>query len=116
MIGGATRRNTVAHGAAADLTKAEIDENQTAAASAADGVRGDATADRFLRTCTGYDFVLQMTLRSRADRLRADPEYQVNLKAKLEITQLNEKMDFLTEEILARVPRRERPARVPTLQ
>jgi CRP/FNR family transcriptional regulator, cyclic AMP receptor protein len=50
------------------------------------------------------------------DRLRADSEYEVNLKAELEITQLHEKMDFLTEEILARVPRRERPARVPTVQ
>lgn len=50
------------------------------------------------------------------DRLRADSEYEVNLKAELEITQLHEKMDFLTEEILARVPRRERPARLPTVQ
>jgi CRP/FNR family cyclic AMP-dependent transcriptional regulator len=50
------------------------------------------------------------------DRLRADSEYEVNLKAELEITQLHEKMDFLTEEILARVPRRERPARVQTVQ
>jgi len=50
------------------------------------------------------------------DRLRADSEYEVNLKAELEITQLHEKMDFLTEEILARVPRRERPPRVQTVQ
>ena len=50
------------------------------------------------------------------DRLRADSEYEVNLKAELEITQLHEKMDFLTEEILARVPRRERPARVQSVQ
>jgi len=50
------------------------------------------------------------------DRLRADSEYEVNLKAELEITQLHEKMDFLTEEILARVPRRERPARVQPVQ
>jgi uncharacterized membrane protein len=42
------------------------------------------------------------------DRLRADADYEVNLKAELEITHLHEKMDFLTEEILARVPRRER--------
>lgn len=42
------------------------------------------------------------------DRLRADSEYEVNLKAELEITQLHEKVDFLTEELLARIPRRER--------
>jgi CRP/FNR family cyclic AMP-dependent transcriptional regulator len=42
------------------------------------------------------------------DRLRADADYEVNLKAELEITHLHEKMDFLTEEILARVPGRER--------
>ena len=42
------------------------------------------------------------------DRLRADAEYEVNLKAELEIIHLHEKMDFLTEEVLARVPRKER--------
>ena len=42
------------------------------------------------------------------DRLRADSEYEVNLKAELEIAHLHEKMDFLTEELLARIPRRER--------
>jgi len=50
------------------------------------------------------------------DRLRADSEYEVNLKAELEITQLHEKMDFLTEEVLARVPRRERPSRAQPVQ
>ena len=50
------------------------------------------------------------------DRLRADSEYEVNLKAELEITQLHEKMDFLTEELLARVPKRERAPRVQTVQ
>jgi uncharacterized membrane protein len=50
------------------------------------------------------------------DRLRADSEYEVNLKAELEITQLHEKMDFLTEEVLARVPRRERPSRAQPAQ
>ncbi|HYO79258.1 MAG TPA: DUF1003 domain-containing protein, partial [Thermoanaerobaculia bacterium] len=39
------------------------------------------------------------------DRLRADAEYEVNLKAELEITHLHEKVDFLTEELLARLPR-----------
>ncbi|HEX6086679.1 MAG TPA: DUF1003 domain-containing protein [Thermoanaerobaculia bacterium] len=38
------------------------------------------------------------------DRLRADAEYEVNLKAELEITHLHEKMDFLTEQMLARMP------------
>lgn len=42
------------------------------------------------------------------DRLRADIEYEVNLKAELEVGHLHEKVDFLTEELLARMPRRER--------
>lgn len=42
------------------------------------------------------------------DRLRADIEYEVNLKAELEVAHLHEKVDFLTEELLARIPRRER--------
>ena len=42
------------------------------------------------------------------DRLRADAEYEVNLKAELEITHLHEKMDFLTEQMLARMQRPER--------
>lgn len=57
-------------------------------------------------------FVLISQNRQAAkDRLRADAEYEVNLKAELEITQLHEKVDFLTEEVLARIPRRERTAR-----
>ena len=42
------------------------------------------------------------------DRLRADAEYEVNLKAELEITHLHEKMDFLTEQMLARMARPDR--------
>lgn len=42
------------------------------------------------------------------DRLRADIEYEVNLKAELEVGHLHEKVDFLTEELLARMPRSER--------
>lgn len=42
------------------------------------------------------------------DRLRADADYEVNLKSELEIMHLHEKMDFLTEEVLARIPRGER--------
>lgn len=54
-------------------------------------------------------FVLVSQNRQAAkDRLRADAEYEVNLKAELEITHLHEKVDFLTEEMLARMPRPER--------
>jgi CRP/FNR family transcriptional regulator, cyclic AMP receptor protein len=51
-------------------------------------------------------FVLVSQNRQAAkDRLRADAEYEVNLKAELEIMHLHEKVDFLTEELLARLPR-----------
>lgn len=54
-------------------------------------------------------FVLISQNRQTAkDRLRADAEYEVNLKAELEITHLHEKMDYLTEQMLARMPRPER--------
>jgi uncharacterized membrane protein len=56
-------------------------------------------------------FVLVSQNRQAAkDRLRADAEYEVNLKAELEITHLLEKVDFLTEELLVRLPKRERSA------
>jgi uncharacterized membrane protein len=56
-------------------------------------------------------FVLVSQNRQAAkDRLRADSEYEVNLKAEAEISQLHEKVDFLTEEVLARIPKRERNA------
>jgi uncharacterized membrane protein len=45
------------------------------------------------------------------DRLRADAEYEVNLKAELEVTHLHEKVDFLTEELLARMPRGDKSGR-----
>ena len=55
-------------------------------------------------------FVLISQNRQAAkDHLRADAEYEVNLKAELEISHLHEKVDFLTEELLARLPRGERP-------
>lgn len=58
-------------------------------------------------------FVLVSQNRQAAkDRLRADAEYEVNLKAELEITHLHEKVDFLTEELLARMPRAERTRQV----
>jgi CRP/FNR family cyclic AMP-dependent transcriptional regulator len=54
-------------------------------------------------------FVLVSQNRQAAkDRLRADAEYEVNLKAELEISHLHEKVDFLTEELLARLPRKDR--------
>ena len=57
-------------------------------------------------------FVLISQNRQAAkDRLRADAEYEVNLKAELEITHLHEKVDFLAEQILARLPRVDRRPR-----
>jgi CRP/FNR family cyclic AMP-dependent transcriptional regulator len=57
-------------------------------------------------------FVLVSQNRQAAkDRLRAEAEYEVNLKAELEIRHLHEKMDFLTEELLARLPRGSRGSR-----
>src|SRR5688572_3852341 len=54
-------------------------------------------------------FVLVSQNRQAAkDHLRADAEYEVNLKAELEISHLHEKVDFLTEQLLARMPRGER--------
>lgn len=51
-------------------------------------------------------FVLISQNRQAAkDRLRADAEYEVNLKAELEVSHLHEKVDFLTEELLARMQR-----------
>lgn len=54
-------------------------------------------------------FVLISQNRQAAkDRLRSEAEYQVNLKAELEVAHLHEKVDFFTEELLARMPRAER--------
>jgi uncharacterized membrane protein len=44
------------------------------------------------------------------DRVRSDIEYDVNLKAELEIAHLHEKVDRLTAEILARLGRMENPS------
>src|SRR5258706_2680682 len=43
------------------------------------------------------------------DRVRSDIEYNVNLKAELEIAHLHEKVDRLTAEVLARLGRLETP-------
>src|SRR5437868_8559748 len=45
------------------------------------------------------------------DRVRSDIEYDVNLKAELEIAHLHEKMDRLTAEVLARLGRIEKGGR-----
>jgi len=49
--------------------------------------------------------LISQNRQSAKDRLRADAEYEVNLKAELEVAQLHEKMDHLTEQLLARLPR-----------
>jgi len=43
-----------------------------------------------------------------ADRIRSDIEYQVNLKAELEVAHLHEKIDEMREDVLARLNRMER--------
>lgn len=54
-------------------------------------------------------FVLLSQNRQAAkDRIRSDIEYDVNLKAELEIAQLHEKMDRLTTDVLSRLDRIER--------
>ena len=47
------------------------------------------------------------------DRVRNDIEYDVNLKAELEIGELHKKLDHLHEEVLARLARMERGGTVP---
>ncbi len=47
------------------------------------------------------------------DRVRNDIEYDVNLKAELEIAELHKKLDHLHEEVLARLARLERAGTVP---
>jgi uncharacterized membrane protein len=44
------------------------------------------------------------------DRVRSDVEYEVNLKAELEVMQLHEKVDRLTADVLARLASLERAA------
>lgn len=46
--------------------------------------------------------LLSQNRQSAKDRVRSDIEYQVNLKAELEVAHLHEKMDRLTEDTLAR--------------
>lgn len=49
--------------------------------------------------------LISQNRQAEKDRLRNDTEYNVNLKAELEVAHLHEKMDFLTEEVLVRLPR-----------
>jgi CRP/FNR family cyclic AMP-dependent transcriptional regulator len=42
------------------------------------------------------------------DRVRNDIEYDINLKAELEVTELHKKIDYMSEQILARLERLER--------
>jgi len=42
------------------------------------------------------------------DRIRADIEYEVNVKAELEVAHLHEKLDHLHEDVLSRLAKIER--------
>jgi uncharacterized membrane protein len=54
--------------------------------------------------------LISQNRQAEKDRLRNDTEYHVNLKAELEVAHLHEKVDFLTEEVLVRLPRPGRKA------
>src|SRR5439155_22710301 len=47
--------------------------------------------------------LISQNLQSSKDRLRSDIEYEVNLKAELEIAHLHEKVDHLNAKVLARL-------------
>ncbi len=49
--------------------------------------------------------LLSQNLQSAKERVRADIEYEINLKAELEVSQLHEKVDHLHEELIARLNR-----------
>ncbi len=58
--------------------------------------------------------MMSQNRQSAKDRLKADLDYEVNLKAELEVAQLHRKIDRLNEELVARMPKAERksePAR-----
>jgi uncharacterized membrane protein len=52
--------------------------------------------------------LISQDLQSRKDRLRSDVEYEINLKAELEIAHLHEKVDHLNAKILARLDNMEK--------
>ncbi len=53
--------------------------------------------------------LLSQNRQASKDRVRGDIEYDVNLKAELEIAHLHEKLDRLTVDVLARLGRIEKP-------
>jgi uncharacterized membrane protein len=50
---------------------------------------------------------LSQNLQAAKERVRSDIEYEVNLKAELEISHLHDKVDHLHEELVARLHRME---------
>ncbi len=62
----------------------------------------------------GMNEKFQSILELGQDRIRSDVEYEVNLKAEMEVANLHEKFDRLTAGVLARLERIERgPAIAP---
>lgn len=55
--------------------------------------------------------LLSQNRQADKDRIRADVDYQVNLKAELEVAHLHEKMDHLTSQVFARLVAIERKIR-----
>ena len=51
--------------------------------------------------------LLSQNLQSAKERVRADIEYEINLKAELEVSQLHDKVDHLHEKLIARLHRLE---------
>ncbi len=79
---------------------------------APESVRFDPYPFNFLTMCVSLEaiflsvFVLLSQNRQAAkDRVRADIEYDVNLRAELEVAHLHEKIDRLTSDVLARLDR-----------
>ena len=56
---------------------------------------------------SGFVLISQKTQRAK-DRVRAEIEYEVNLKAELEIAHLHEKVDHLNAKVLARLDKMEK--------
>jgi uncharacterized membrane protein len=52
--------------------------------------------------------LISQNRQAEKDRIRSDIEYQVNLKAELEVAHLHEKVDHLTSQIFARLAALER--------
>ena len=56
--------------------------------------------------------LLSQNRQAEKDRVRSDIEYEINLKAELEIVQLHEKMDRLTSDVLLRLERLQQSSRL----